>query len=131
MDQEVPDLNEKHKKFCEEYITDCNATRAYKAVYPKTKDPAARSSACNLLTKPNVRAYIKELQKDVEFHAEVNRLMVVKEVKEIAFSSNKKEVATYEKLKALDSLSKMLGYNEPEKIEHSGQIIWNEEKTYE
>lgn len=52
-------MTEKQKRFADEYLIDCNATRAYKAAYPKVKkDEAARANASKLLTKANIREYI-------------------------------------------------------------------------
>lgn len=53
------ELNEKQKKFCEEYLIDFNGTRAaIEAGYsPKT----ARSTASENLTKPNIQQYLSEL----------------------------------------------------------------------
>ena len=54
-------MTEKQQKFADEYIIDLNATRAYKNAYPSVKkDASARASASQLLTNPNVRAYIDE-----------------------------------------------------------------------
>ena len=59
------DMTDKQKKFADEYIIDCNATRAYKAAYPHVKsEGAARACASQLLTKPNIKEYIdKQLDK--------------------------------------------------------------------
>ena len=55
------DMTDKQKKFADEYIIDCNATRAYKAAYPHVKsEGAARACASQLLTKPNIKEYIDE-----------------------------------------------------------------------
>lgn len=52
-------MTDKQRKFCDEYLIDCNATRAYKVAYPKIKsDDAARACASKLLTKANIKAYI-------------------------------------------------------------------------
>ena len=52
-------MTDKQRKFADEYLIDCNATRAYKAAYPKIKsDEAARVNGCKLLTKTNIKAYI-------------------------------------------------------------------------
>jgi len=52
-------LTDKQRKFCDEYLIDCNATRAYKVAYPNVKsDGAVRACASKLLTKPNIKAYI-------------------------------------------------------------------------
>lgn len=54
-------MTDKQRKFADEYLIDCNATRAYKAAYPKVKsDEAARVNGCKLLTKTNIKAYIDE-----------------------------------------------------------------------
>lgn len=52
-------MTDKQRKFCDEYLIDCNATRAYKVAYPNVKsDGAVRACASKLLTKPNIKAYI-------------------------------------------------------------------------
>ena len=52
-------MTDKQRRFCDEYLIDCNATRAYKTAYPKIKsDNAARTCASKLLTKANIKAYI-------------------------------------------------------------------------
>lgn len=52
-------MTEKQKRFCDEYLIDCNATRAYKAVYQNVKsDETAKSAASRLLTNVNVKKYI-------------------------------------------------------------------------
>ncbi|MBR5583362.1 MAG: terminase small subunit [Lachnospiraceae bacterium] len=54
-------MTDKQRKFCDEYIIDCNASRAYKAAYPNVKsDEAARVNASKLLTKTNIKEYIDE-----------------------------------------------------------------------
>lgn len=54
-------VTDKQRKFADEYLIDCNGTRAYKAAYPKIKsDEAARVNASKLLTKANIKAYIDE-----------------------------------------------------------------------
>ena len=52
-------MTDKQMRFCEEYLIDTNATRAYKAAYPNVKsDGSARACASKLLSKPNIREYI-------------------------------------------------------------------------
>lgn len=53
-------MTEKQRKFADEYIIDCNASRAYKSAYPKIKsDLAARVNASRLLTNANIKDYIQ------------------------------------------------------------------------
>ena len=54
-------MTDKQQKFADEYIIDCNATRAYMAAYPNIKkESAARANGSRLLTNANVRAYIDD-----------------------------------------------------------------------
>ena len=99
------DLTEKQKKFCGEYIFDFNATRSYKIAYQNTSDAAARSSSSELLTKPNIQAYIAELQADLSKTSGISRLKVLKEHEKIAFSSIAKLHNTWIERKKFDELS--------------------------
>jgi phage terminase small subunit len=79
-------LNERQKKFCEGYIFDWNATRAYMAAYPDTTYDSARVSASTLLTNPNIKAYIEELKSKTAELAGVSLLRVVNEYAKLAFT---------------------------------------------
>jgi phage terminase small subunit len=167
------ELTGKQRRFCEEYIFDFNATRAYKIAYPDAEsDDGARVSGSRMLTNTNVQAYIKELQSDLAKTSGISRLKVLREHEKLAFSSiahlhltwiTRKEFETlteeqkaciaqietqtrfeakydpasgedmpvqvdfvkvklYDKQKALDSISRMLGYDSAEKIEVTGGI---------
>lgn len=160
-------LTEKQKAFCREYIYDWNASRAARAA-GYSEDTAGAIGAENL-EKPQIQAYIDEIQKNLEKTAGISRMRIVKEHEKIAFSSiaslhntwiqrkefdkltddqkasiqeittqTRKElyktalepdgveveidyvkIKLYSKQASLESLSKMLGYNEPEKIQHT------------
>lgn len=52
-------MTEKQKIFCDEYLKDLNATRAYKVAYPNVKkDEVAKASGSRLLTNVNLKSYI-------------------------------------------------------------------------
>lgn len=154
------ELTGKQKRFCEEYIFDFNATRAAKeAGYSQD---TAYSIGNENLKKPEIRAYISELQSDLERTAGISRLRVLREYEKLAFSSiahlhntwitrrdfetlteeqkaciseiqtqtrteiNAEEepvqvdfvkIKLHDKQRALDSISKMLGFNAAEKVE--------------
>ena len=60
------ELTEKQQRFCEEYLIDLNATRAYKAVYKNCKkDESARVNGSKLLTNTNIKAYIDEKLEEI------------------------------------------------------------------
>lgn len=62
-------LTDNQQAFCDEYMLDRNATRAYKAAYPHVKnDDTARACGSRLLAKANVSEYIAR-QEDA-FHSE-------------------------------------------------------------
>lgn len=59
---EVRYLTDKQKWFCDEYLIDLNATRAYKAAYPHVKNNAvAQANGSRLLSNAKVKLYIDEL----------------------------------------------------------------------
>jgi phage terminase small subunit len=158
-------LTEKQRIFCREYIYDWNGARAARAA--GYSEATAKEIASENLTKPNIQAYIAEIQRDLEKLAGLSRLRIIQEHQKLAFSSiahlhntwiERKEfenltqeqkdciaeistqtrnelvdkgtdeerlisvdyvkIKLYDKQKSLDSISKMLGYNEPEKIQH-------------
>ena len=54
-------MTEKQKRFCDEYLIDCNATRAYRAAYPRVKNNyVASAAASRLLGNVTIREYIDE-----------------------------------------------------------------------
>lgn len=54
-------MTEKQKRFADEYLIDCNATRAYKVAYPNVKkDEVARVNGSRMLTNANVKKYVDE-----------------------------------------------------------------------
>lgn len=53
--------------FADEYLIDCNGTRAYQVAYPDVKYSTARTESCKLLTNPNIKAYIdKRMQEKTD-----------------------------------------------------------------
>lgn len=54
-------MTDRQQKFADEYIIDCNATRAYKVAYPAVKkDATAAAAGARLLKDVKVKAYIEE-----------------------------------------------------------------------
>lgn len=54
-------MTDRQQKFADEYIIDCNATRAYKVAYPNVKsDNSAHACGAKLLRNATVTAYIEE-----------------------------------------------------------------------
>ena len=60
-------MTNRQKRFADEYLIDCNATRAYKAAYPHIKnDHVARSAGNRLLTYVDVKKYIAERMEELQ-----------------------------------------------------------------
>ncbi len=69
-------MTEKQKRFCEEYLIDCNATQA--AIRAGYSAKTAYSIGNENLTKPEIEAYIKEKLEELQSE----RIADVKEVME-------------------------------------------------
>ena len=61
MAERIKKLNERHKKFAQEYLKDFNATRAYKAVYSTKNDKTAATNGGKLLRNTEVQEYLSEV----------------------------------------------------------------------
>lgn len=113
-------MTDAQKRFCDEYLIDLNATRAYKVAYPNCKkDDTARANSSRLLTKANIQEYISKKQKQIEKRTEVTQDMVIKELSAIAFS----KASDYAKLKKMkrntpifDEEGTIVNYKEEEYI---------------
>ena len=59
-------MTEKQKRFCDEYLIDCNATRAYKVVYKNIKnDVVAATNGGRLLRNAEVQKYIDDRMEEI------------------------------------------------------------------
>ena len=80
-------LTEKQRRFCDEYLIDLNATRAYKAVYPSVKkDESAHACAAKLLRKATVKSYLDERIRERQKRTEITQDRVLREIAAIAFA---------------------------------------------
>lgn len=81
-------LNEKQKRFCEEYLIDLNATQAaIRAGYsPKT----ATVIGAENLTKPNILQYIQEKRKAIANKLQITQEMVLEGYRRLAFYDARK-----------------------------------------
>lgn len=171
------ELTDKQIKFCREYIMDYNAARA--ARDSGYSEDSARQIGHEVLTKPYIQAYIKELESDLATTLGITKSRVLNEHAKLAFSSiahlhntwierkefeqlsddqksciqeittqTRKErinkgtdeetvadidfvkIKLYDKQRALDSISKMLGFDPAQQV-ISKNINYNSELTQE
>ena len=79
-------MTDAQKRFCDEYLIDLNATRAYKVAYKSCKkDETANVNGSRLLRNAKVQEYISRKQKQIEKRTEVTQDRVIKELAKIAF----------------------------------------------
>ena len=87
----MPALNEKQKRFCEEYIIDLNATQA--AIRAGYSEKTAKQIGNENLTKPNLQEYIQDLIQERSNRTEITADKVLKELAHIAFDDIKNYLA--------------------------------------
>lgn len=118
-------LKPEHIVFSENYVIHWNATKAYQFAYPDSSYDSARVNASKLLTNTNILAYIEEIQKDLSKLAGVSALGNILELKKILEVDDNKEAKERagDRIKALEVINKMLGFNAPEKSEVKKTII--------
>ena len=80
-----PKLNDKQKKFADEYIKCLNASDAYrKAGYKCKSDDVAKVCASKLLINPNVEEYIANVRQKLQKKTEITQEWVINRLKEIS-----------------------------------------------
>lgn len=77
-------LNDKQKRFCEEYIVDLNATQA--AIRAGYKEKTAYAQGQRLLKKVEAQEYLQELMNERSKRTEITADRVLEELAAIAFS---------------------------------------------
>ena len=76
-------LNDKQKRFAEEYLIDLNATAAAKRAGYSSK--TSKEQAARLLTNVNIQNYIQERQKALQDKLHITQERVLQEYARIAF----------------------------------------------
>lgn len=124
-------LTDKQRIFIDEYLVCWNATEAAKKAGYSEK--TAYSSGQRLLKDVEISRIIDERKEDIAKEAGLTKLRIIRKLLDIVDTDIKtnKNVSMTHVLNATLQISKMMGYNEAEKIEHSGGIVWNETKTYD
>lgn len=101
--EEGKSLTDKQKRFCEEYVIDWNGTRA--AIAAGYSQKTAYSIANENLKKPELKAYIKEIQKDLSKLTGVTAARNIKELAKIAYSNISDLKQNWEEYKNWDDLT--------------------------
>lgn len=116
-------LTARQERFCQEYLNCLNGTEsAIKAGYSAK---TARQIADENLSKPYIITRLKQLQKPVTEALNITRERIARNILNIAEPAERKPnpengiypVRDADILKANELLSKMFGFNEPDKID--------------
>ena len=75
------DLNEKQKKFCNEYLIDLNATQA--AIRAGYSAKTARVIAAQNLAKLNIQEYIQQLQEGIQKRNRISQDEIIQDLIEV------------------------------------------------
>ena len=90
-------MTDKQRKFADEYLIDCNATRAYKATYPRIKsDAVAGAAGARLLTNVNLKAYIDERLEKISSEKIADAVEVMKYLTSVLRGETKSEIVVVE-----------------------------------
>lgn len=95
-------LNDRQKKFCEEYLEDLNATKAYQRAYECDYDTANRCGP-RLLVNVGVKAYINHLIDSYTDNVDITVAEITNELKKIALDPTTRKS---DRIKALELLGK-------------------------
>ena len=143
------ELTPKEQKFAELCVSLGNQTEAYRQAFKPTKKDAEwlRINASQLANQTNIALTIQNLKGEVSIQHGIDRAFILKGYLEIisdadytfqlgadntlskedkqAFYRVMNQTKNTDKLRALESIAKMMGLNEPEVVEHNHTV-----KTY-
>lgn len=103
-------LTPKQKAFCEEYVANgYHISNAYRIAYPDANEHSVKTNSYKIMKYPEVKEYIKELQKERFEALNISADRIACELAELAFSGFDDNNNATSKLKALDLLQKQLG----------------------
>lgn len=105
-------LTDKQMNFCREYVTDSNATQA--AIRAGYSSKTARSIGTRLLKKKEIQNKISSIQKEIAERAELEQSDLIDELRKIGFMDiDYSRIQIKDKLKALEIIAKMMGFDRP------------------
>jgi phage terminase small subunit len=110
-------MNPKQQLFCDYYLSGISATQAYiKAGY--SKNGADRASH-RLLKNAEI---CREVNKQQQKNAEIAMLSKEKLLNKISTQIESVDFEGLDTIKLIEIYNKMTGYNQPVKVEHSGEL---------
>jgi len=112
------ELTFKQKLFVKYYMTNgYNATKAYMSAYPDSSYDAAQSSSSDLLSNPMIKDYIIKEQEEIADVLLLTKEKVIRDLMDIIKSSKDDAKQKHNANKAIDTLNKMVGFNDVRRID--------------
>lgn len=111
-------LSPKQERFCQEYHKTGNATQSYISV--GYSEGGAKESASRLLTNANIKKRLEELKKEAQEEFKVDRKFLFDGYMELI--NKHKDLTPAVAKGSYDSIAKMFGLNEADKVELTGKI---------
>lgn len=114
-------LNPAQIAFCEHYSTYGNAAQAYIHAHPKVKYSTARTEGPRQLQNQDIKEYVDYLVElnSNEFQQTKDKF-ILDTFKAAEQAKEAGQFMAYGKIR--EQIIKMLGWNEPDKVEHSGSL---------
>lgn len=81
-------LTNRQIKFCQEYVIDFNGSRA--AIAAGYSEDSAKEIASENLTKPNIKLYLEQIQRDLAASADITKEKLVAALRTLAFYDRRK-----------------------------------------
>lgn len=103
MNKAYQKLNPKQQRFCDEYLIDRNATRAYRVAY-NAKDTVAGANGARLLNNAKIRAVLDAAIQAQQERTEITADKTLRETAALAFSDIRKLFEEDGKFKDLQDL---------------------------
>jgi phage terminase small subunit len=116
MNTQTKKLTPKQETFCNAYVEVGNASEAYRRAFEAgaMKPETINRKAVELLNNGKITARVEVLQAELKSKSDITKERILKELAKIGFADTDNLNA---KIKALETINKMLGFNEPEKNE--------------
>lgn len=121
-------LTKAQQTFCQRLVENGYQYReAYSYAYPNANKETAHRNSYRLGKKPEIQAYIAQLQEEALKMAAISPARMARKLGEIAFADKDDEIyTTKDKLKAMELLQKQMGLDKKiinAKVEAAVQII--------
>jgi hypothetical protein len=114
-------INKRYLAVIDEYfINGLKQKEAYISVYKNVTNKAADVNASKLFARPEVQAEIAKRQALTSAKFEITRESLVKDLNHI--KNKNLDAFPPSAIKAIEVMAKMLGLNEPDKVEISGEL---------